>query len=105
MIKQSMEILLPVHNEKGNIKIVVEKSLAWLKQHTKDYRVLIVDDGSDDGTKEVLNQLLKTETNIKVINHPTNLGIGKSLRTLYDNSNADFVFTCPGDGQFNTHEY
>ncbi len=106
MISKSLEILIPCHNEKGNIELIVEKCLNWLKKYTKDYRVLIVDDGSIDGTQEVLLNLIKKYPNsIKVITHKTNLGIGMAFKTLYENASGDFIFTCPGDGQFNPEEF
>lgn len=106
MIKQSLEILVPCHDEAGNIELVVEKSIAWLKQHTKYYRVLIVDDGSTDGTQEILLKLNKKHpSHIGIIYHPINLGIGRAFKTLYENASGDFVFTCPGDGQFDPEDF
>lgn len=106
MINKSIEILIPAHNELENITMVVEKCLTWLKKYTENYRILIVDDGSDDGTQEVLLELNKKyPEHIGIIYHPINLGIGQAWRTLYNNCNGDIIFTCPADGQFDPKDF
>ncbi len=105
MIKQSIEIVIPAYNEEENIKIVVEKSLSWLKKQTKNYLVTVVDDGSSDNTGKILDLLAKEKSKLKVIHHNHNLGIGNSWFDLYKNTTKDIIFTCPADQQFDPMDF
>jgi len=105
MIKQSLEILIPSYNEEKNIETVVEKSLAWLKSQTEDYSVLVVEDGSNDKTKEILKNLTKKDSHLKTIYHKKNLGIGQSWYDLYKNASKNIIFTCPADQQFDPADF
>ena len=76
MINQSCSILIPAHDEVDNLELIIKKCFNWLKEHTMNYSVIVVNDGSTDGSKEILNELLIKEPKLKVITHQTNLGIG-----------------------------
>ena len=108
MIKKTqkgMEILIPAYNEEGDIEQVIKNSLDWLKNQTKDYSVLAVDDGSTDNTGKLLDALTKKDKHIRAIHHEKNKGIGESWRTLYKNSSKEILFTCPADQQFNPADF
>lgn len=105
MLKQSLEIVIPAYNEEKNIEEVIKKSLEFLRKNSKDYRVLVVDDGSTDKTSEILKNLEKNNKNIKVLFHEKNLGIGMAWKTLYDNCEKDIILTCPADLQFHPDDF
>ncbi len=102
---KSAEIAIPAYNEERNIKKVVEKSLSWLKKTTKNYRVLVVDDGSTDNTGKILDFLIKKNKNLEIIRHKKNLGVGAAWNDLYKNASKDIIFTCPADQQFNPKDF
>ncbi len=83
--------LIPVHNEEKNIQDVVKS----VKQHIED--IVVINDGSDDGTASVLEEL-----NITVLSNPVNMGKGVALRKgLNYVLERDFshVLFMDGDGQ------
>jgi len=85
-------IAIPVHNERKHVDSVLEK----VKRYHRD--ILVVDDGSTDGTGD----LLAARRDIQVIRHPTNLGYGQSLIdafTFADKSGFDWVITMDCDEQ------
>lgn len=87
-------VIIPALNEEAAIGQVVEKSL----KHADD--VLVIDDGSSDSTSKVAG-----DAGARVINHPTNLGKGVSLRDAFGEvSGYDVVVTIDGDGQHNPDE-
>ena len=72
-----ISIIVPCYNEKSTIRIVVDKIL---KINDFDKEVIIVDDGSQDGTKEILFKDIQPLVN-KVIYHDKNLGKGSAIIT------------------------
>lgn len=97
-------IVLPCFNEEGNIKPLIH-SLNNVLAPQISYKIIAVNDGSHDRTSEVLKDL-SNEYPIKIVEHPTNLGLGAALRTglrnaaeeVFDN---DVVITMDSD---NTHD-
>ena len=105
MIEQSLEIVIPAYNEEKNIEKIVNRSLEWLKSQTKDYQVLVVDDGSSDDTRKILKSLSEKNKHIKVLFHKKNFGIGAAWTTLYKECSKDIIFSCPADLQFDPFDF
>ncbi|MGV3486369.1 MAG: glycosyltransferase family 2 protein [Planctomycetaceae bacterium] len=92
MVQERWLAALPVFNEVQ----YVDEILDQVVQYSQD--ILVVDDGSDDGTSEVLSR----RADIKVLRHEKNQGYGAALRTAFDFAAAegfDGVVTLDCDGQ------
>ncbi|MBL7197197.1 MAG: glycosyltransferase family 2 protein [Candidatus Omnitrophica bacterium] len=100
--RYSISVILPVYNEEGNIREVIGKSAIFLQTQDifKDYEIIVVDDGSKDGTAEILKELANKDRHIKIITHYKNLGYGKALTSGLNNSIYPLVFFMDADGQF-----
>ncbi len=103
-LKPSISVFFPAYNDEASIGILVEKALALLPRYTEDYEVIVVNDGSRDGTAAVLDDLARTEPNLRVIHHPRNRGYGGALRTGFLHATKDLVFYTDGDGQYDVNE-
>lgn len=105
MTDQSWTIIIFCYNEEGSICKVVEDVNSFIgKISPVKSEILIVNDGSTDGTKEQIQRLASIYDSIKIIEHPHNLGIGEALRTGYLNARYENVCSIPADGQFNLDE-
>lgn len=83
---------LPVYNEAGHVKEVLDEVVKYATD------VLVVDDGSTDGTRD----LLKQRDDVDLIFHEKNIGYGAALRTAFDYAifhNYDVIVTIDCDGQ------
>jgi dolichol-phosphate mannosyltransferase len=83
---------LPVYNEAANVAAVLDGALTYSQD------VLVVDDGSDDGTSEVL----EVRSDVRVLRHPRNLGYGAALRSAFrfaTQGGYDVLVTIDCDGQ------
>jgi glycosyltransferase involved in cell wall biosynthesis len=100
----SISVFFPCHNEVKNIGPLVAKSLGVLTKLTPDFEIIIVDDGSTDGTDKVADSLAADFESVKVIHHPTNLGYGAALQSGFRAASKQLVFYTDGDGQFDVTE-
>lgn len=88
-----VDILLPVYNNRDTIEQSVRSMLA---QSFRDFRLIVVDDGSTDGTSEVLARLASTDERMVVITTP-NRGIVDALNTGLEHSRAPLLARHDGD--------
>lgn len=100
----SLSVFLPCYNEVNNIKRVTEQAIAVLKDTGTDYELIIVDDGSKDGTGEAADRIAAENESVKVIHHPTNRGYGAALQSGFRAATKELVFYTDGDGQFDITE-
>lgn len=106
--QQSWSIIILCYNEEGNIARVVQEVQDKLPIiSTPLGEIILVNDGSSDGSDAVIKELLKDQrnSNIKYICHPTNKGIGEALHSGYSNATCENVVMVPGDGQFDLSEF
>jgi len=91
-----ISIVVPVYNEKENIKPLYEKIRESVKE---DFEVIFVDDGSNDGTYEEIKKLHDNGERIKCIRFTRNFGKTAALMAGFDACNGDIVVTIDGDLQ------
>jgi glycosyltransferase involved in cell wall biosynthesis len=96
----SISIILPVYNEEGNIEKVVNSTLSCLNRITKDFEIILINDGSSDNTGTIIKTLSENNKNLKYIFHNQNLGYGASLRSGFNIANYPLIFFMDCDGQF-----
>ncbi len=100
----SISVFFPCYNEQDNITRVVQQALAALEKCKADFEVIIVDDGSSDGTGQIADELAGQNSGVKVVHHRTNLGYGAALQSGFKASTKELVFYTDGDGQFDINE-
>jgi glycosyltransferase involved in cell wall biosynthesis len=103
-IVQELSVVLPAFNEEANIERVVRSCANYLNETGLDYEIIVVNDGSRDGTAEILNRLEQEMPRLRVQHHPQNRGYGAALRTGFAAAQKRFVFYMDGDGQFDIRE-
>jgi glycosyltransferase involved in cell wall biosynthesis len=100
----SVSACAPAYNEADNVERVVRELDEILGGAGADYEIIIVDDGSSDGTARVLERLGADVPALRVLTHPGNEGYGKSLRDAFAAATKDYVFYTDADGQFDLAE-
>lgn len=95
----SLSVVIMAFNERPAIEAQVRATLAFLDRCVQRGEVVAVDDGSTDGTGEVLDALAREDPRVRVVHHPRNLGMGVAIRSGYRAATLDFVTQLPGDGQ------
>ncbi len=96
--------VLPAHNEAKNLEAVVEQCLNVLAEHCTAFEIVIVDDGSSDGTADLADRLAGSNQRVKAVHHPTNRGYGAALSSGFAAASLPLIFFTDSDGQFDIRE-
>lgn len=97
MSRQSICIVVPVLNEEKNIRPTVEILLRALAETISDNEIIIINDGSTDRTKDVIEQLVAENRNVRAIHEERNRGIGHAYMSGYRLTRCDHFVYIPGD--------
>ena len=95
-----LSYFFPVHNEAANLGALVAEALEALPDLADRYEIVIVDDGSRDGTPALADALALAHPEVRAVHHPTNLGYGAALRTGLGAARYGFIAFTDGDRQF-----
>ncbi|MCP4535889.1 MAG: glycosyltransferase family 2 protein [Chloroflexi bacterium] len=93
-----LSILMPAHNEVQTIAEIVERVLTV----PLDQEIVLVDDGSFDGTSEIVDKLASSR--VKVIHHPSNQGKGAAVRTGLEAVTGDVIVIQDADLEYDPHD-
>jgi len=99
-----LSVFFPAYNDEKTIGKLVDDAFNVLPEISKKYEVIVVNDGSNDGTAKVLTELEKKYKNFRIVTHPKNKGYGGALRSGFRASKGDYVFYTDGDGQYDVGE-
>jgi glycosyltransferase involved in cell wall biosynthesis len=97
-------IAMPAYDEAPNLDAVATSALAALSANGADGELLIVDDGSTDGTGAIADALAARDPRVRVLHHATNRGFSGAMTTALRGSLGDWVFLVPADGQLDMDE-
>jgi len=100
----SISVFFPCYNEQENVGRTVEKALVVMEKLNADFEVIIVDDGSTDGTGQIADEIAAGNSRVKVVHHKSNLGYGAALQSGFKAATKELVFYTDGDGQFDINE-
>lgn len=100
----SISAFFPCYNDKGTIGTLVFEMKKVLERVTDDYEIIVVDDGSIDGSRELLISLQQEVPQLRLVLHEKNKGYGGALKSGFSASTKDLVFYTDGDGQYDVSE-
>ena len=91
-----VSVIIPMYNEEDNINRTLTEVRDVLKNY-ENYEVIVVDDGSHDKTFESAEKFALENRGILVLKHHTNMGMGRALRTGFENTTGDIIVTIDAD--------
>jgi hypothetical protein len=103
-LKQSLSVITPAYNEEVAIADTVHSVVAMVSQWTKDFEVIVVNDGSRDNTGAILAEISAADPRVRVINHEVNRGYGAALVSGFEAAAKDLIFFMDSDGQFDIQD-
>lgn len=96
-----LSVVIPVYNEVKTI----EKIISRVQKVPLEKEIIIVDDGSTDGTHKKLKKINKRSKDVKIFYHKRNKGKGAALRTGFNKVKGDVVIIQDADLEYNPKEY
>lgn len=102
--KPAISTFFPFLNDWGTIGSLVLSLDQTLKLVASKYEIIIIDDGSDSRSKEILSFLKTKFPRLKIITHPKNLGYGGAVKAGIAASAFDWIFYTDGDAQYDPRE-
>src|SRR4051812_28385385 len=100
----SLSVFFPAYNDAGTIASLVIQAVQTANRLTSDFEVIVVNDGSQDATASILDELARTYPQVRVVHHPTNRGYGGALRTGFATASKELIAYTDGDGQYDPTE-
>lgn len=102
----SISVFFPAHNEEENIVGQVQDAVDFLESTKRDYEVLVINDGSTDKTKELVQKAFKKNPKVKVFDNdnPIIHCYGSALRKGFASCTKDLIFYSDADRQFDMKE-
>lgn len=94
-----LSLVIPMFNEEPCCRLVVEDQLAALENLAVPYELIVINNGSTDRTGEILEDLRRAHSRLKVVSFPVNHGYGGAVLAGMNSATGKFIgFTC-GDGE------
>jgi glycosyltransferase involved in cell wall biosynthesis len=100
---RKLSVVVPVFNERNTLVEIVRRMRAVELPDGIEREIIVVDDGSDDGTRDVLNQL--GDSTVRVVMHEANLGKGAALRTGFAHATGDYVLVQDADLEYDPEDW
>ncbi len=101
-----ISIIIPCFNEKKTIVTLTNKVLQSLNTyHYNFYEILIVDDFSNDGTRELIRENFESKKNFKTFFHKKNMGKGAAIKTAKEFLSGDIIIIQDADLEYDPNDY
>lgn len=100
----AISAFFPCYNDEFSIAGMVTDARAALASRVDDFEIIVVDDGSSDGSLRVLEELRADVAELRIVRHETNRGYGGALISGFGASTKQWVFYTDGDAQYDASE-
>ena len=88
---KKLSVIIPARNEADNLTECISEISKELTQHSIDFEILVIDDGSTDSTQDLINKINKSISSVKCIRNEGENGFGRAVRLGLENFTGDAV--------------
>ncbi len=100
-----LSVFFPAYNDAGTIASLVISAVQVAGTLTPDFEIIVINDGSQDDTPRILDELARVyPDHVRIIHHHQNRGYGGALRSGFAAATKDLVFYTDGDAQYDPSE-
>jgi glycosyltransferase involved in cell wall biosynthesis len=100
---KKLSVIVPVLNERNTVAEILRRMRAVELPGNIDLEIIVVDDGSTDGSVDVLHQL--NDSTVRVVTHATNRGKGAAVRTGFSHSTGDLILIQDADLEYDPEDW
>lgn len=100
----SVSLVIPVHNNEKTAVSEIKKCLDVLKKTVSKYEIIICDDRSKDNSLKVIADAFHKDRTIKIFHHTQNLGIAKTIYSLYKKGSMEYICLFSVDGDWSSND-
>lgn len=104
MKKIEFSLVLPAYNEEKNIQKAISAAQKFLSKHFRSFEIVVVNDGSRDGTLAVLEETAKINKSLRIVNHRKNKGYGAAVWDGLKAAQGELIFFTDSDLQFDLND-
>ena len=103
-VEQTLSVVLPVYNEQQSLwelysELSEQINAAILQDYISDYEIIFINDGSTDGSKNLINDIIAEDPHVCLINLRKNFGKSEALQTGFRHVRGDIIITMDADLQ------
>ncbi len=96
---QGISLVYLAYNEERNLPTTLDTALLFCKDHVKDWEIIVVNDGSTDRTREIIDDYSRQDSRVVAVHHDSNRGMGGGMKTgIQRCTKSSFIFLS-SDGQ------
>ncbi len=93
----ALSLVIPVYNEKDAVAETLVRACSVIEQSGISAEIIVVDDGSDDGTGDVLKNF---GSSVQIVRHPVNRGYGAAIKTGLRHAQGEWIAITDADGTY-----
>jgi len=94
-----LSTIVPVHNEAENLETLYRNLIENLEPLDLDFEALMINDGSDDDSGEILDRMARSDPRVRVVHLMSNYGQSTSMMAGFDHASGDVIVAMDGDNQ------
>lgn len=96
----TLSVVIPAYNEEESLPTLVERLVQTFEENHLTGEIIVVDDGSTDGTRKISEEMCERHRRVKVIRHKRRMGKTAALQTGFGNSTGDIIVIIDADLQY-----
>ena len=100
-----LSVLVPLYDEEEFVRPILERVLAAPLPDGMEREIIVVDDGSHDGSADIVAELAARHPEIQLVRHARNRGKGAAVRTAIEHAHGDFCIIQDSDLEYDPGEY
>jgi glycosyltransferase involved in cell wall biosynthesis len=94
-----LSIAIPIYNEAGSVGLLYEKVRTAMEKQPKPWELILVNDGSTDGSDELLDELAAKDARVKIVHFRRNFGQTAAMMAGFDFAQGEIIIPMDGDLQ------